>query len=169
MTRPLCWSFRTAAVVCDRRSPLIMASTPPRPARRNLRNLHWATVPMSLEGQYARQARLASQSDPERRNAGRRWKPHFAVENTNKNACASRCAYARDPLGAAGVTSGTLKSRRIRDKLTKDLVFATVAQLVEQRFCKPQVAGSNPAGGCFPNPFLKSTSKNPSRRQHFAK
>ncbi len=26
---------------------------------------------------------------------------------------------------------------------------ATVAQLAEQRFCKPQVVGSNPTGGCF--------------------
>ena len=32
-------------------------------------------------------------------------------------------------------------------------IFATVAQLAEQRFCKPQVAGSSPVGGfggqCF--------------------
>ncbi len=30
-----------------------------------------------------------------------------------------------------------------------DEASAAVAQLVEQRFCKPQVIGSSPIGGCF--------------------
>jgi hypothetical protein len=42
---------------------------------------------MLPEGQYARQARLASQSDLERDDAGRRGEPHFTFENTNKNTC----------------------------------------------------------------------------------
>ena len=67
--------------------PVNHGQHPPRLARRNLRNLHWATVPMLPEGQYARQARLASQSDPERHDAGRKGKPHFTFENTNKNTC----------------------------------------------------------------------------------
>ncbi len=31
--------------------------------------------------------------------------------------------------------------------ITDDCLFATVAQLVEQRFRKPQVSGSRPLGG----------------------
>ena len=38
-------------------------------------------------------------------------------------------------------------------RLKPQVYQATVAQLAEQRFCKPQVAGSSPAGGFSPFPF----------------
>ncbi len=40
---------------------------------------------------------------------------------------------------------------------------ATVAQLAEQRFCKPQVAGSSPTGGCSVSPAFSSTSSSIAR------
>ena len=46
---------------------------------------------------------------------------------------------------AADLKSADRKILRVRVPLS--VLFATVAQLAEQRFCKPQVAGSSPVGG----------------------
>jgi hypothetical protein len=46
----------------------------------------------------------------------------------------------------------TFEAQTLRTKLTSSRVYALVAQWIEQRFPKPCVAGSIPAGGTISGP-----------------
>ncbi len=64
----------------------------------------------------------------------------------------ARVCHAGTTTGAVATQQETpmivASNRRVRHNATRCDSKATVAQLAEQRFCKPQVNGSSPFGGC---------------------
>ena len=76
------------------------------------------------------------------------------VVQTRVRGCRTVASAGRVPSSAAAASTSITTAQRgacgsgRRGVASTVSDRATVAQLAEQRFCKPQVVGSNPTGGC---------------------